>query len=82
MKRLKTELKATYVKVDDESRARAVELRALLEDAVKDLDDYHNLLVTAKVPVDSVKEKVRSSNAKNPEGKKVKSTKDSDSAKA
>lgn len=47
----------------------------MLEDAVKDLDDFHNLLVTAKVPVESIKENKKRTPMK--EGKKVKSTRDS-----
>merc|ERR1712166_910683 len=55
IKRYKEELKATYAKIDDEARARAIELRKLLEDAVKDLDDYQQILHNARFPLDGIK---------------------------
>lgn len=59
IKRYKEELKVTYSKIDDESRARALELRKMLEDAVKDLDDYQTLLEKARIPLDITKKKER-----------------------
>lgn len=79
IKRYKNELKDTYVKVDEASRERATELRRLLEDAVKDLEDYQTLLDGARIPIERLEKKKRTAA---PEGKKVKYTKDSSASRA